>query len=118
VAGHPITRLRDGDRFDRWTADAAHEERIVAYADKRAGQRLEPMAKRFESWRRRFPPRAAGDDETWEEATFAAVRRRAERLEADVCRAAGVSPAEVGRLRWTGHALRAAAGAHADHGIR
>jgi putative nucleotidyltransferase with HDIG domain len=114
VAGHPVTCLRDGDRFDGWTIDATHEDRIVAYADKRAGQRIEPMAERFASWRHRFPPQADADDGTWDEATFTAVRRRADRLEADVCRAAGVSPTEVGRLRWTGRAIRAAARTHAD----
>lgn len=113
VAGHPVTRLRDGDRFNRWADDATHEERIVAYADKRAGQRLESMAERFASWRRRYPPRA-GDEEAWDAPTFTAVRRRAERLEAGVCRTAGVAPAEVGRLCWTRQALRAAARPHAD----
>ena len=34
---------------------ATREERIVAYADKRAGQRLESMDARFASWRRRYP---------------------------------------------------------------
>jgi len=104
VAGHPVTRLADGERFRRWAAFASREERIVAYADKRAGQRLEPMADRFASWDRRFPD----DRDGWTAATRADVRRRADRLEADVCRAAGVRPDEVGRLRWTGPALRRA----------
>ena len=108
VASHPVTRLRDGDSFRRWAAFASLEERIVAYADKRAGQRLESMDARFASWRRRYPPSAPGHDGAWDDATFVAVRRRAERLEADVCRAAGVAPEEVRRLRWTGAALRSA----------
>ena len=103
---HPVTRLRDGESFRRWAAFASREERIVAYADKRAGQRLEPMAARFASWRRRYPPSASGHEGAWDYATFVAVRRRAERLEADVCRAAGVAPDAVGRLGWTGGALR------------
>ena len=111
VAGHPVTRLRDGEAFRRWAAFASREERIVAYADKRAGQRLESMDARFASWRRRYPPGATGDpDGAWDEATFAAVRARAGRLEADVCRAAGVSPADVRRLSWTGRAIAAARG--------
>jgi len=104
VAGHPVTRLADGDRFRRWAAFASREERIVAYADKRAGQRLQPMAARFASWERRFPTDAHG----WTAATRIEIRRRAERLEADVCRAAGIRPDEVDRLPWTGAALRAA----------
>jgi len=114
VAGHPVTRLIDGEAFQRWAAFSTREERIVAYADKRAGQRLESMDARFASWRRRYPPRPSGkppgarriaglDDET-----LRAVRRRADRLEAEVCRAAGIEPGEVRRLAWTGEALQAA----------
>lgn len=108
VAGHPVTRLRDGEAFRRWAAFASREERIVAYADKRAGQRLESMDARFASWRRRYPPSTATRDTAWDAETFVAVRRRAERLEADVCRAAGVAPEAVRRLGWTGAALRSA----------
>lgn len=101
VAGHPVTRLADEARYRTWAAFASREERIVAYADKRAGQRLESMDARFGSWRKRYP---AG----WDETTAAAVRARAARLEAEVCRAAGVRPDEVRRLAWTGPAFRAA----------
>jgi len=112
VAGHPVTRLRDGEGFRHWATSASREERVVAYADKRAGQRLESMDERFASWRRRYPPvaseRTAG---AWNDATFAAIRARAARLEADVCRAAGVDPRAVRRLAWTGRAIGAARGA-------
>ncbi len=101
VAGHPVTRLADEERYRRWSAFASREERIVAYADKRAGQRLESMAARFASWGRRYP-------DAWDRATIERVRARAERLERDVCRAAGVAPTDVRRLAWTGNALRAA----------
>lgn len=101
VAGHPVTRLADGKAHRRWAAFASREERIVAYADKRAGQRLESMEARFASWRRRYP-------DGWDEPTWRAVRARAERLEGDVCRAAGVEPGEVRRLAWTAEAFRAA----------
>ena len=37
-----------------------------------------------------------------------AVRARVGRLEADVCRAAAIAPADVRRLAWTGDALRRA----------
>ena len=102
VANHPVTRLIVGERYRRWAAFATREERIVAYADKRAGQRLEPMAARFASWQRRYP-------DSWSATEFRTVFERARRLEADVCRAAGVSPEDVRRLPWTGRALRVAA---------
>ncbi len=101
VAAHPVTRLVDGEAYRRWAAFASREERIVAYADKRAGQRLESMAGRFASWRRRYP-------DGWDDATWRTVRTRAERLEAEVCRAASITPAEVRRLPWTADAFRAA----------
>jgi HD superfamily phosphodiesterase len=113
VAGHPITRLVDGEACRRWAGFATREERIVAYADKRAGQRLESMDERFASWRRRYPetdadgPATGFDDPAWQR-----VRERADRLERDVCRAAGIAPADVRRLAWTadafGRARRAA----------
>ena len=59
------------------------------------------MAERFASWQRRYPG-------GWSAAEAAAVRRRADELEADVCRAAGVAPSDVRRLRWTGAALQVA----------
>jgi HD superfamily phosphodiesterase len=97
VTNHPVTKLIDGEAFRRWAAFATREERVVAYADKRAGQRLESMDERFASWARRYPegPADVGRE----------VRARADRLEADVCRAAEVTPAEVGRATWTAKAL-------------
>ncbi len=118
VAGHPVTRLLDREAYRRWVAFATHEERIVAYADKRAGQRLESMGARFESWRRRYGEpaadgrQAAGDADAW-----LAVRARADRLETDVCRAAGVAPSEVRRLAWTSTALRAASRGDGIHDV-
>lgn len=113
VAGHPVTRLVDGDTFRRWASFATREERVVAYADKRAGQRLESMDARFASWRGRYPaPGADGRATGLDDATWQRVCDRAERLELDVCRAAGVAPEAVGRLAWTadafGRARRAA----------
>jgi HD superfamily phosphodiesterase len=101
VASHPVTRLIDAYCYERWVATASLEERILAYADKRAGQRLEPMADRFASWERRYP-------DGWSSDEAAAAHRRADELEAEVCGAAGVAPNEVGRLPWTGPAIRAA----------
>jgi hypothetical protein len=58
------------------------------------------MDERFGGWDRRHPERPTAERR--------AVRSRADRLEADVCRAAGIHPNEVRRLRWTGPAFRAA----------
>jgi hypothetical protein len=101
VAAHPVTRLADALASEAWLATAPVEERILAYADKRAGQRLEPMAARFASWARRYPG-------SWSATEAAAVAARAGRLEGSICAAAGVAPADVRRLAWTGAAFRAA----------
>lgn len=103
VADHPVTRLVDGTAFEAWLAGASLGARIVAYADKRAGQRLEPMSARFGSWARRYP-----DAPGWDATIRAEVAGRAARLEAEACASAGVVPEDVRRLRWTGPALRAA----------
>lgn len=117
VAGHPVTRFLDGERYRRWAAFASREERIVAYADKRAGQRLESMEARFASWHRRYRARTSeGRELAWDAEAQRAARIRAERLEADVCRAAGIPPDEVRRLAWTGDALRSARRADAGAG--
>jgi hypothetical protein len=61
------------------------------------------MAERFEAWDRRY-----------RSTSPAALERRgrarslAERLERDVCAAAGVRPSDVARLRWVGPAIRLA----------
>jgi hypothetical protein len=100
VAGHPVTRLADA-HADAWLRDASFEERIVAYADKRGGQRLESMDERFASWRRRYP-------DGWSASEAAAATARARGLEDGVCAVAGVAPVTVRRLRWTGDALQRA----------
>ena len=109
IVGHPVTRLADAAWFEEWLAAASPEALIVAYADKRAGQRLESMAARFASWNRRYPP-AVRDQRpgAWTEEALEPVRLRAERLEGRVCELAAVAPADVRRLPWTGRALAAA----------
>jgi hypothetical protein len=110
VADHPVTRLGDDDWFERWLETATPEALLVSYADKRAGQRLEPMDSRFDSWARRYPPaeRAGRARGAWTTEVVRAVRRRSERLEARACDLAGVSPGEVRRLRWTARELASA----------
>jgi hypothetical protein len=103
VANHPAGRLVDEVRYKTWSAFAGREERIVAYADKRAAQRLAPMSVRFADWDRRY-----GEGQGWGKVERGLAWQRALRLEADVCRAAGVEPNQVRRLGWTGTALRAA----------
>jgi hypothetical protein len=94
VEHHPVTVLAD-DATAAWLLDAAPTEvRLVAYADKRAGQRLEPMARRFASWDRRYP-------DGWDPTTRAAVRARAAALETAVCDALRIRPGDVRRLAWT-----------------
>lgn len=97
VAAHPVTVLAEADSDP--LAEASLETRIVAYADKRAGQRLEPMTARFARWRRRHPDHGGSLDVAWP---------RARMLEQRVCREAGVTPAAVRRLRWSRQALQAA----------
>ena len=40
VASHPVMRLTEDERYEFWVRDATVEERVVAYADKRARQDL------------------------------------------------------------------------------
>ena len=118
IVGHPVTRLADGPWFDSWIEAASPEALIVAYADKRAGQSLEPMAARFASWERRYPPaeRAAEARGSWTAATLAEIWGRAEKLERRACRLAGVEPGDVRRLSWTGPAIASARNSSARTG--
>jgi putative nucleotidyltransferase with HDIG domain len=106
VANHPVTCLAaDGFGGGSWSGFQSIEAAIVAYADKRARQRLIPMSERFAIWRRKYRPAPAGSGEAWSEDRLAEIAMRAERLERDVCDAAGVRPQDVARLRWTGRAF-------------
>ena len=117
VRDHPVTRLADDAEAARLAA-APLEARIVAYADKRAGQALESMDRRFASWRHRYPsgpadpvPGTAGGPPRghgWDGETATLVEARARDLERDVCTAARIAPAGVRRLRWSRRALREA----------
>ena len=118
VRDHPVTHLAD-DGLAARLATAPIEARIIAYADKRAGQRLEPMEARFASWRRRYPsgpgehvrPRGGGPTGAgWDDETASRVVERARDLERDVCAKAGIAPEDVARLRWSRRELREAAG--------
>jgi len=115
-----VTRLADPAWFESWLAEASREVLIVAYADKRAGQRLESMDERFASWERRYPPaaRAGRARGTWTAETLENVRRRAEELERRVCELAEAAPGDVHRLEWTGRAISAARSAVAKGGRR
>jgi hypothetical protein len=120
VRDHPVPRLADDEDARRLFA-APLEARIVAYADKRAGQQLQSMDDRFASWRRRYPagpadpapgtvavpaPGTVPGKRGWDEEVGERVYQRALHLERDVCGAAGVEPAAVSRLRWARRAMR------------
>jgi hypothetical protein len=117
VRDHPVTRLADDAEAARLDA-APLEAKVVAYADKRAGQALETMDERFASWGRRYPsgpaePVLGRHDRPpsgpgWADETAATVERRAQALEREVCAAAGLEPSGVRRLRWSRRALREA----------
>lgn len=95
VASHPVTRLANDDHYVIWSRMATIEERVVAYADKRAKQDLVPMDERFRSWVDRH-----GDTDLMRLA-----RERANALETDVCAAAGIDPGQVERTEWAAAAL-------------
>jgi predicted hydrolase (HD superfamily) len=97
VAAHPVGRLLDHEEgTTAWLAAAPLETLIVAYADKRAAQGLEPMAARFARWRQDHPDRDGSLGRAWGIAL---------QLERHVCAAAGVTPGTVGRLRWAPQAV-------------
>jgi putative nucleotidyltransferase with HDIG domain len=109
VANHPVTCLADADfGSGRWSSFESLEAAIVSYADKRARQRLLPMDARFAIWRRKYAVAPAGSGAVWGEDRLGEIRARADRLETEICRAAGVAPNRVARLRWTERAFAAA----------
>ncbi len=114
MACHPISTLADEDRYAAFLADAGPEARIVAYADKRAAQRLQPMDRRFARWERRHPDYLE---------SLSRARRRADELERQVCVDAGIDPSDVHRLRWVRPVMERAvaetapAGAEAASGV-
>ena len=100
VEGHPVTRLSDDEHYFAWSRGATVEERVVAYADKRARQDVVSMDERFRDWIERH-----GDS-----PEIRLARERAVVLEEEVCAAAGISPEEVRRAPWAVAALEGAAG--------
>ena len=90
VAAHPVMRLTEDERYEFWVRDATVEERVVAYADKRSRQDVVSLDDRFQYWRDRH-----GDNDAMQVA-----RERADKLEAEVCDAAGVTPDQVQRDPW------------------
>lgn len=101
VDSHPVGRLTDTP-YEQWVAVTTIEQRIVAYADKRAQQRLVSLDERFARWVRRHPDHAE---------ELAVARERAGCLEAEICAYAGVAPTEVRRNRWAADTMRTVAAA-------
>ena len=99
LQAHPVSRLDEPDATS-WVVEAAIEERIVNYADKRALQRVVSLAQRFERWRRKHPEYTVGLDRAF---------LVAQRLEAELCDAIGIEPGAVERLRWVDDAIARAA---------
>lgn len=99
VESHPVMRLAN-PAADRWLECSSLEERIVAYADKRATQRLGSVDARFARWYARHPEY---------DGALRRARERAALLERDVCDAADVDPRDVARSRWVRDALERAA---------
>jgi hypothetical protein len=94
-----VTRLSDDAAYERFQAETSLESRIVAYADKRAAQRLQPLGARFQRWSRRHPEL---------KDSLKTARKRAADLEAEICGLAGITPAQVRRLRWVAAATKRA----------
>jgi putative nucleotidyltransferase with HDIG domain len=99
VAAHPVMRLESPDAL-RWVADGPLEERIVAYADKRATQRVVSLEQRFARWREKHVDHVAALER---------AQRIAEQLEDTLCTTIGIHPEDVQRLSWVEDAL-----AHAE----
>jgi predicted hydrolase (HD superfamily) len=97
VAAHPVTRLRD-QPYEEWRRGLSIEALLVAYADKRANQRLEPMSVRFARWHRKYPDYRESLQDAWQSAL---------RLEGAVCEVAGIEPGQVQRRHWARRAIRA-----------
>ncbi len=98
VDSHPVGRLSVGT-YDEWARATTLEQRIVAYADKRAEQRVVTLDARFARWERRHP-----DHGEW----LTTARRNARLLEDEICDLAAVTPGNVGRKPWAAAAFRAA----------
>lgn len=99
IAHHPVTTLADPRGYAAWAEEAGLEGRVVAYADKRALQDVVPLDQRFERWYRRHSA----------SPLMALAHERAQRLEQEICAAAGIDPGDVRRLAWVDDALSAAA---------
>ncbi|HUR15777.1 MAG TPA: HD domain-containing protein [Candidatus Limnocylindrales bacterium] len=90
IADHPVGRLMDDGAYLPWAAWATVEERVVAYADKRAHQDVVSLAERFAEWIERHGASPEMD----------VARERANELERQICEAAGIEPADVQRNPW------------------
>ncbi|MCY7418924.1 MAG: DNA internalization-related competence protein ComEC/Rec2, partial [Chloroflexi bacterium] len=99
VATHPAGRLTEMSYAD-WGGTTTIEQRLVAYADKRAQQRLVSLDQRYARWTRRHPE---------QQPLLVVSRARAAQLEAEICGLAGIGPEDVARHRWAAVACREAA---------
>jgi hypothetical protein len=98
VDSHPVGRLTE-QPYPSWVAATSLEQRLVAYADKRAQREVVSLDERFARWSRKHPEAAD---------VLTLARARAAELEAEVCGLAGIRPNEVARLPWAEDAVRLA----------
>jgi hypothetical protein len=94
-----VTTLGEASSYEEWAAQAGLPGRIVSYADKRARQDLVSLDERFAEWYERHPGSELLD----------VALERAHRLEAELCSAAGIAPADVARRPWVADALEQSA---------
>ena len=95
-------------RTERWVGvrDPRGADRGLRGQARRPAPRVDGRALR--AWRRRYPARGVdGRPSGWDDADLAGGPGRADRLEADVCRAAGIGRPRSGGWAGPGPALRA-----------
>ena len=95
IIAHPVSRFAEQDA-ETWATEGPVEERIVAYADKRATQRVVSLDQRFDRWRAKHPEYRPKLDRAH------AVARL---LESRLCTTIGLEVTAVERLRWVDDAL-------------
>jgi putative nucleotidyltransferase with HDIG domain len=98
VASHPVMEIGDAPTYEAWAERADLAGRVVAYADKRARQRIVTVDQRFARWHEQYPDSPRLD----------LAHERARQLEQEICAMAGIKPTDVQRKAWVAEALRGA----------
>ena len=98
VANHPVMEIGEAASYEAWADEAGLPGRVVAYADKRARQRIITVDQRFARWHDQYPDSPRLD----------LAHERARQLEQEMCALAGIKPTAVTRKAWVAEALRGA----------